>query len=115
VSKRLPVVGVTATIGNIELRHFPASDRGGEDGAMPEAVLGRCVVTFHFGQLQRSKTLRSAYRWRTPLGWPRTTPVTESEIQSANYWVTNNLLEQIERHGIERRDPIPVDLSEDHQ
>ena len=104
MSGRLLVRHVEATVGPIEVRHFPLGDKRehgyGEVESMPEAVLARCVVTFWFGTRRRSKTLKAGFRWTDPLGWPRGRAVEPREINEARRWVVARVGAQAWEHGI---------------
>ena len=102
---RVPIkVPVHVHIPLIEVRHLAATAAPHMylDG-MPEAVLGRCPITFVFGDgLKRTKTIRSKYSWETTLGYPRSQPAHAYELEEGQDWVAERIALTIVRHGVSR-------------
>lgn len=111
---RREVAGVTATVPPIEIRHVPVGPGLPNEHDMtvtlPEAVLARCPVLFHFGRRRRTKIIRSVYRWTNPLGWPRSTPATATEVTLRKQWAAERIAVQICQHGIAPGDFAVVEV-----
>lgn len=103
--KRSPVpvtASVTATVGPVHLRLFPATRREADYMDLPWAWCAVCMVKFQIGELVTSKRVRTRIAfWGSNPSGPQQERPSDSSLAAGRQEVLAALRDLLVRHGFE--------------